>query len=794
MTMQLKHINRRFRQLGEVTVRLRWAVILSFLVLTGISLWGMTLITVDTSNDNWFFEGDALKIATDEFNETFGNNAYPAILVEAEDVFAPEVLQMIRDLGEEMLEKVPFSDEVYSLTEAELTTGTEDGLLIEPIVPDEIPSTPAEVEDIRQRAFSKEFWHNRLFTTDSKMTWIILRLNSYPENWQQDSQEDPEVSVGRTVREVLAQEKYQRFHLRATGMPVLNFDKRSYMGKEMGRMMPLTFLIALLILAVALRSVRGVVVPLVSAVTSVLWVAGADGLLGVTIDPVVIMVPMFLVLAVSIGYSIHVFNFFQRHFSQSGQRREAIYYAIEHTGWPLCFTALTTVGALISFIIVPITQVHWIGWASAGAVAANYIIVMFLTPALLSFGKDRSPGTQRARSGSNRSETFFTRLSQWIPAHPVPIVLVFLGLVIGFGCGLPKMEVDQDIRSTWGFDVGWVNNMDYIRNTPLGSLYSFDLTLTFDEENLAKQPDILQRFDQLAQEIEDFSLIKRVSSLIDIVKDLNQVMHAGDPAYYAIPDDPELVSQLLLLYEMSGGTQAEHYVDYGYQRLRLTAEFGDFSSKELERNLAFLNQRAKELLPEAQVGVIGSAVQFAVMANYVARGAVRSFVIALVVIMFLMMLVFRSVKTGLIGMIPNVTPAILVGGFMGLNHVTLDMMTMIIMPMLLGLAVDDTIHFITHAKLEFQHSGSYRVAVRETFVTVGKALFMTSLILVASFSVYLTSNARIFFYIGFLSILGITAALLADYFITPILVKWTQPFGREAGERQPVPGEPREYA
>jgi predicted RND superfamily exporter protein len=172
---------------------------------------------------------------------------------------------------------------------------------------------------------------------------------------------------------------------------------------------------------------------------------------------------------------------------------------------------------------------------------------------------------------------------------------------------------------------------------------------------------------------------------------------------------------------------------------------------------------------------------------------VRSFLIALVVIMILMMLVFRSVKTGLIGMIPNITPAILVGGFMGLNHVTLDMMTMIVMPMLLGLAVDDTIHFITHAKLEFQRSGSYRAAVRETFVTVGKALFMTSFILVASFSVYLTSSARIFFYIGFLSILGITAALLADYCITPILVSWTQPFGKEAEKRQVAPAGHREY-
>lgn len=131
---------------------------------------------------------------------------------------------------------------------------------------------------------------------------------------------------------------------------------------------------------------------------------------------------------------------------------------------------------------------------------------------------------------------------------------------------------------------------------------------------------------------------------------------------------------------------------------------------------------------------------------------------------------------------------------MGLHHITLDMMTMIVMPMLLGLAVDDTIHFINHAKLEFQRTGSYHEAIRETFVTVGKALFLTSFILAASFSVYLTSSARIFFYIGFLSILGITAALLADYCITPILVSWAQPFGAEAEQNRAEPAGYREYA
>jgi predicted RND superfamily exporter protein len=144
-----------------------------------------------------------------------------------------------------------------------------------------------------------------------------------------------------------------------------------------------------------------------------------------------------------------------------------------------------------------------------------------------------------------------------------------------------------------------------------------------------------------------------------------------------------------------------------------------------------------------------------------------------------MMLVFRSVKTGLIGMIPNLMPVLVVGGVMGYGDIPIDMMTMMIIPMILGLAVDDTIHFVTHAKMEFQRTGHYDSAIHETFCTVGKSIFMTSFILVAAFSIYLTSVANFVSHLGLLVTTGVSAALLADYFVTPILIRLTAPFGKE---------------
>ena len=314
-----------------------------------------------------------------------------------------------------------------------------------------------------------------------------------------------------------------------------------------------------------------------------------------------------------------------------------------------------------------------------------------------------------------------------------------------------------------------------IAHTKVGTRSSYNLTLTFDEPDQVKEPEILQKFDLLISEIQQFPLVKRVSSLLDILKDMNQVLHSDDSAFYRIPDDKALIAQILLLYEMSNGTEQENWVDYEYTRLRLLVEVVDPDTAEVEREFDYLRARVRELFPEARFGMVGGLVQYSVIQNYIAKGEIVSFLIALVVIGLLMMLVFQSVKTGLIGMIPNLAPVIVVGGLMGYLDIPLEMTTMMIIPMLLGLAVDDTIHFITHCQLEVQRTGNYQQSIEKTFQTVGKAIFLTSCILIATFSVYLTSIARFFINLSILAIAGVLSALLADYFVTPVLIYLTKP-------------------
>jgi len=299
------------------------------------------------------------------------------------------------------------------------------------------------------------------------------------------------------------------------------------------------------------------------------------------------------------------------------------------------------------------------------------------------------------------------------------------------------------------------------------------------EEGKAKTPEALRALDSIARHAEAYSLTKRTTSILNILKDLNQTLHDGDQAYYSIPGDAEEVAQQLLLYENAGGSEAESWIDYEYRRLRLKVEMTSYNSGEAEWELQDITDYARKLFPEAEITPVGSLPQFTTMMQYVVRGQISSFLLSLLVIGLLMMVVFGSVRVGLIGLIPNIMPAIVVGGLMGILDYPLDMMTATIMPMILGLAVDDTIHFFNHGHLEFDRQRNYRGAVLKSFRIVGTPIVLTSLIVSANFAAYTISKGHSFVHMGILSVAGMFTALLADLCITPLLFRRFRIFGKE---------------
>lgn len=780
--LDIQRINARFARLAETIIRLRSLNLTVFVLLMLLAALGLGRLESDIDQDNWFLEDDALRLTEKRFEDIFGNEDFCAILVEADNVFTPEVLGAIRDMGRELTAKVPYADDVVSVTDFEFTLGTADGMEIINLVPVNIPQSPQELARIRELAMAKPLLRNRIVSEDGRQSWIMLRMKPIPDNWHEEVAENPDLSVGRIVNEIISQDKYSFLRPKATGMPVINVDKRNFFAVETPRLLGISLALTALILAVSLRSARGVIFPLVTAVSSIMLVFGAQGFLGIRNDPSMIFLPVFLSLAQAIGYCIHVFNAFKHGLAISGQRRPALIHAVAETGWPLLFSALTTMAALCSFLLIPLRPIRWVGLTGACLVGVTYVLVIVLLPSLLSFGRDQAP-QGRQRSGVLAGlDRVMEILGERVLNRPGLTMTVFGFLCVLCLFGIARFEVSFDVRRTFGLGVPYVERLDYIGHTRVGSLYSYGVAVEFDQPGEAKNPENLKKFDQLIAEIKTLPLTKKTTSLVDIVKDMHQVINNGDPAFHTVPDDREAVAQLLLLYENAGGSEEEKWIDYEYQRLRLMVEIDDYNSGEAVRELRLIQERGRDLFPDAKVLLIGSISQFTVMQDYVTWGQLKSFLIALVVIALLMSLVFGSLITGLIAMIPNIAPALAVGGVMGFANIPLDMMTVTIIPMLLGLAVDDSIHFLNHSQLEFSRTGSYRESIRRVFGSVGTALLLTSLVLILCFSAYAASAAKVFVNMSYLVATGILAALAADYFVTPVLLNRLRPFGPERTE------------
>lgn len=779
MKINIAFINAWFARRAVGLIRYRWYFLAGFALILGAAFYGSTLIKVDVSNESSFLPNDPIRQETRKFEELFGNDQFVAVMVENENLFSRETLVKLRDLHQELYDSVPFAEKVTSLIDVEFIQGTEYGMSIEQIVPGDIPESTEALQEIRKLAFSKKNFRERLISSDGTQTWIMVKLLPFPEDWEKDYEDYPQLMVGSAVDRILGKEKYADLNPRGTGMPYLAHEKREYFEKETARVMGLALLMAVLVLAVALRSFKGVLIPLITAFSSIMIVNGLIGFSGIEVDNMVMVFPVLIGLAVALAYSIHIYSFFKRNFLKHGSRKGAIIHAVSEMGWPVFFTALTTVSALLSFLFIPIKTVRFIGLVTAAVVATTYFVIIVLMPALLSFGRDRMPHPVYTSNGGTFFERKLSQLGDWVISHTKIIAPVYLLITAVLIVGMTRVEADIDIRKNIGLKVPYVHELFEVTQTELGALYSYDVVVDLGEPGRAKDPEVLKGLETLSSEIETFPLTKRTHSLLEIIKDMNQVLNEDDPEAYALPDNREMIAQLLLLYENAGGTESEYWVDYDYRHLRIQVQMDNMRASEARDEYRQIEESAASLFPGASISIVGTMPQFMKMIFYIIHGQVISFCIAFLIITIILMVVFGSVKIGLIGLIPNITPAIVIGGILGFAGIPLDTSTVIIMPMILGLAVDDTIHFINHGKLEFSRTGSYRSSITRTFGTVGVALFYTTLILVAVFLIYMTSEVKTYFNTGLLAISGIVSALLADYLVTPGLFRVFRIFGNE---------------
>ena len=782
--MQVSRVNKVFARLGRFQIKFRWLILLVTILVTLAACLGLPQLQMTASEEEWFDDWDKVKIDQAHFNDVFGSDDGYMVMVRANDVFAPEVLSAIDRLSKRLENEVPYAERVVSLTHnLSIPIANSEGFeVIDPFESD-IPTDSAQLAAKKSLIMSRESLVNNIVSDDAKETWVILSLKSYEGGI--DFGKD---SIAPFARNVILSEEFQsdKFQFLPTGMSYTEMEENEVISRECAMRIIIGFAVMLACLILFIRSLRGVIVPAIATVGGIASVLGVNAWLGIIGDESMVALPVLLGMALSVGYSIHYINSFRMHFRRTGSRRESVINAVEETGWPILFTVITTVASLISFLFAGIRPIRWIGGISAGIVFMVYLYVIILIPILMSFGKNAKPDpTEVKAAGATKADILFEFFGRKVCRHSGIVAAISAAIMLAQIPGVINIDVNMDYTKTMGEKIPFVTRLMDMLSGKLGSLYDFNVMVEFNESDALKDPANMKRIEALEQKLGTLQLTKisgdkpRVQSVTRLVKEMNRTLNADSTEYYKIPDAQDKLTQLLFLYEISDADALFERMDEDYKTTFIHIELSGYDAKKIVEDLDSAKSYATQIFPDAKTSIVGEVVNYAEMNGKLVNGLLRSFGGSFVIIAIMMILAFGSIKAGLIGMIPNVAPVLLIGGVMGYSGMPLDMITMIVMPMILGIAVDDTIHMNNHIKYGYERTGSYKKALLLSYREIGKTMGMTTFILCAMFFVFIFSPMSALHNVGLLSIIGLAAALVADYTLTTALVYVTKPYGRE---------------
>jgi hypothetical protein len=593
------------------------------------------------------------------------------------------------------------------------------------------------------------------------------------------------------IEEILARPEYQGIVFDHSGDVPLNAVYNRVINDDSSTLNLVTSLVIGLLLLLFFRSLVGTLAPLVVVQVSVILCVGLVVLLGWKLDMSFGRTPT-LLTAIGVAHSVHILSEFRGRFRTVRDRREALVQTLYLVGTPCLLTSLTTAAGFASMSFVPIKSIAHSGVYSAFGVLAAFVMSLTLLMALLSFGRSApraaaSSETGDTAKGGEPMRRMLVAIAAFDLRHRKAILVVSALVFAVSGAGLARIVVDSNWLNDFSDRIplkATTLKVDEVMGGVTNIIYLFDS----GEAEGIKEPSVLREMERV-QEIADQQdwLVRKSYSIVDILKDLNQAFHGGDPAWYRLPETRELVAQYLLLYEMSGGEQAEEYVSTDYRRASLELRLKLAMTSETARLVERIDETlANQPLEASTVSLTGIGALWLKLIDYIVSSQIQGFLLAFSVIAVMMVAIFRSFGTGMISMLPNLAPVLLTLGVMGWLGIELDYSKLSIAAVAIGIAVDDTIHLISRYRYEFQQRGDYAEALIAAMQDVGRALVITSVALVCGFLVLVLSVLASQALFGILLATTIVTALVADFLLMPALVLTLHPFGPE-GVRQASP-------
>jgi len=741
-------------------------------------------------------KSDPARVDYDTFRDQFGRDELIVIAIRSQEVFEAKFLKKLKTLHEDLFENVPYIEDITSIINARNTRGKKNELIVEDLM-ENWPKTPEEIAVIKQRTLDNPLYKNLLISEDSKMTTIVIQTQTYSsvgtDSDAIDGFEDDEKNINATddkqyltdkensevvaaVNKVANKYKSPDFEIYIAGSSAVTHFLKQSMLKDVRRFLLLAFITVGAFLFIMFRRITGVVLPLLIVILSLISTISLMAAFKTPIKLPTQILPSFM-LAVSVGYSVHILAMFYHNFRKSRSKEEAIVYSIGHSGLAVVMTAATTAGGLFSFSTSEVAPIADVGiFAGTGVLLAMVYTIIFL-PALLAIIPVKIIKNKKDRSEDTAEDTaidrFLAKIGRISTGHPYKI-LIISAVIIAFSiAGIMKIRFSHDVLK-------WLPKSNPVRlatekiDKELRGSVSLEIVLDTGRENGLYDPDILNRMEKTAAYLETLEVGEvfagKAWSLTTILKETNRALNENRKEFYAIPQNKKLIAQELLLFENSGSDDMEDFTDSQLSKARLMVKVPFVDATAYTKFLETVSDHLEKTYPDVKITVTGMvALMFRTVVNAIASMG-KSYIYALIVITILMILLIGRLRIGLLSMVPNLAPIITTLGIMGWLQIPMNLFTMLVGNIAIGLAVDDTIHFMHNFRRYFEESKDAKIAVMETLHTTGRAMLVTSCVLSIGFFIFMFATMNNLIHFGFLTGLAIILALLADYFIAPALM------------------------
>ncbi len=749
-------------------LRWRWPILLGSVIISMLFGYGAQGLYFNTEY-RAFFSDDNPHLASFEALQniyTKNDNILFVVAPKNKKVFDAAALKAIDELQQESW-KMPYALRVDAVTNYQHSYAEEDDLIVHDLIED-VSDLPADwLSEAQRIALSEPLLKNRLIDAEAEVTGVNVTLQLQGEG------ADEVTEAVAFARELATRIEAQHpdVEIYITGFAMLNNAFQEVSMDELSRLMPIMFGLMILIMIFSLRSVPATIATMLVIAFSTIVAMGSGGFFKLGLTPPSAQAPT-IIMTLAIADSIHFLVIMFREMRRGLSKADAIVESIRVNFGPIFLTSLSTVIGFLSLNFSDVPPFNHLGNLTAVGVTMAFLLSVSFLPALLSV----LPIKVKAKTGKDESVSpWMDKLAGFVIAQRKPLLWGSTAIVLLFASLIPLNVLDDRFVEYFDESIDFRTSTDFASKNLTG-IYQAEFSVGSGESGGISNPEYLRQLDAFAEWYRSKPNVVHVSTFTDVMKRLNKNMHGDDEAWYVLPDSRELAAQYLLLYELSlpYGLDLNNQINVDKSATRFTVTLENMGSVEMRE----ISRQGEEWLQANADEALfsngsGPAIMFANVSGMNINSMLQGSLWALLIISFLMIFALRSLKLGLISFLPNLLPAIVAFGVWALLSGLVNLGLSVVVGMTMGIVVDDSIHFLSkYRRARREKNMRTEAAVRYAFSSVGRALVVTTVILVAGFMVLSTSAFEMNASMGLLTSITILLALIIDFFTLPPLLLW----------------------